>query len=118
MKEEETYFDMTDYVNKRMKDGIRKFYEIIENILREHIDNPIQGEITHEKMKAANISGFIYEKREKIPPTYEWKDNTLSLVVETNCLGIRQGDNLIQQDGNRIPVDEIPVDWYEEKIIY
>ena len=96
----------------------RKLWASIENILHHYIDNPIAGELTKEKLRAANIVGLIYEK-EMFPPKLErFDDQCVTFTLQSNNLGIRQGDMLIQHNGHRMPVSEISVPYYEERFIY
>ena len=111
-------FDLQSYIQERiMKEWHRKVWGEIENILHTHIDNPIDGELTKEKLKAANIKGLIYQE-EQIEPKIEYSDNGVSLTMTSDILGVRQGDTLIQHNGNRMPVSEIPVAWYEMRFCY
>ena len=90
-------------------------------IYREHhaeaYRQPIEGELTKEKMKAANIMGLIHEE-EVFPPKIENIDECVKFTLTSSILGVRQGDMLIMHNGNRMPINEIPVPWYEERFIY
>jgi hypothetical protein len=111
-------FDLVEYINKKVFGEFSKeVWSNIEKILHEHIDNPIEGELTKEKLKAANIMGIIHQK-EQFPPKVDVSVEGVSMTLTSDILGIRQGDMLIQHNGNRMPVDEIPVEWYEERFIY
>lgn len=111
-------FDLVEYINKKVFGEFSKeVWGNIEKILHEHIDNPIEGELTKEKLKAANIMGIIHQK-EQFPPKVDVSVKGVSMTLTSDILGIRQGDMLIQHNGNRMPVDEIPVEWYEERFIY
>ena len=113
-------FDLQGYMQKKVFAEMRKrLWDTFEHILRNHIDNPIVGELTKEKLKAADIRGLIRDDDEQdMKIDTKSDDKNVIMTIYTNWLGVRQGDMLIQENGNRIPVDEIPCKWYEEHFIY
>jgi hypothetical protein len=115
---EQADFDLLGYVQNRiMKELHDHEWGSIQNILHTHIDNPIDGELTKQKLKAANIKGLIYQE-ESIDPQVDWSAKGMNIIMTSNILGIRQGDTLIQHNGNRMPVGEIPVAWFEMRFCY
>jgi hypothetical protein len=115
---EQADFDLLGYVQNRiMKELHDHEWGYIQNILHTHIDNPIDGELTKQKLKAANIKGLIYQE-ESIDPQVDWSAKGMNIIMTSNILGIRQGDTLIQHNGNRMPVGEIPVAWFEMRFCY
>ena len=115
---DDAQFDLVEYVQKKIfGEFSHEVWSNIEKILHEYIDNPIVGELTKEKLKTSNIMGIIHQK-EQIPPKVDMSEKGVTMTVTSEILGIRQGDMLIQHNGNRMHVNEIPVDWYEERFIY
>ena len=117
---EHAAFDLQGYVQQKlMKEMSKRLWGAIEDILHNHIDNPIEGELTKEKLKAADIRGLIHDADEQDMKVDTTSDPmNVNFTITTNLLGVRQGDMLIQENGKRIPVDEIPCNWYEERFIY
>ena len=63
---EHAAFDLQGYVQQKlMKDMAKRLWGAIEDILHNHIDNPIEGELTKEKLKAADIRGLIHDADEQ-----------------------------------------------------
>ena len=96
---------------------VKRENDALENILRSHIDNPIVGEITKDKLKASGVSGII--RRKDLPlPEMEKTDKGIRYTLQSDMLGISQGDMLIQFSGARMLLCDIPCEWYEEKFDY
>jgi hypothetical protein len=111
-------FDLQSYVQEKIiKEFNHNLWQSIENIMRTYIDNPIEGELTKEKIRDANIMGIIHQE-EPFPPKVDVSPKGVNLTLTSDILGVRQGDTLITHEGKRMPVSEIPVPWYEERFIY
>ena len=118
MEIDKEQFDLVDYVQRSlMKESAKRENSALENILRNFIDNPIDGEITPEKLKAANVKGIIMRKFEALPEI-QYKEKSVVLTFQSNLLGISQNDMLIMINGARMPLSEIPYEWYEMRFIY
>ena len=98
--------------NMLMEQCMREFRKqeeaAIEKILREYIDNPIVGEITREKVKAAGIRGIVYDADMDGRAFSEIKTegNNVRLVMTSALLGIAQGHWLIAHNGLRRMLSE------------
>lgn len=79
---------------------------VIEDILRHHIENPIEGEITREKIAAAGILGIVYDEEMDRLPFSEVKvgDKSVTFEVTSALLGVVQGEWLIGPGGIRRPL--------------
>lgn len=100
---ENAQFDLIGYVQKKMQE---KIYEAVEDILRKYIDNPIEGELTREKVKAAGIRSVFFRDD---PPElkYESQDEkNVNLTFTTNLIGVAQGNWMILPNGARRPLTE------------
>ena len=118
MELDKEQFDLVEYVERSfMKESAKRENSALENILRNFIDNPIAGEITPEKLKAANVQGIIRRKFEALPEI-QYKEKSVVLTFQSNLLGISQNDMLIMINGERMPLSEIPYEWYEMRFIY
>ena len=112
-------FDLIGYIQeKMMKEFSTGLWRGIENILHLYIDHPIEGELTKEKMKAAGVMGLIHEKYPKPWDIDTSSDKDVKVTINSSILGVRQGDMLIQFNGDRMHISCIPVEWYEERFIY
>lgn len=112
-------FDLIGYIQKKMmKEFSTGLWKGIENILHLYIDHPIEGELTKEKMKAAGVMGLIHEKYPKPLDIDTSSDKDVKVTINSSILGVRQGDMLIQFNGDRMHISCIPVEWYEERFIY
>ena len=112
-------FDLIGYIQeKMMKEFSTGLWKGIENILHLYIDHPIEGELTKEKMKAAGVMGLIHEKFPKPWDIDTSSDKDVKVTINSSILGVRQGDMLIQFNGDRMHISCIPVEWYEECFIY
>lgn len=112
-------FDLIGYIQeKMMKEFSTGLWKGIENILHLYIDNPIEGELTKEKMKAAGVMGLIHEKYPKPWDIDTSSGKDVKVTINSSILGVRQGDMLIQFNGDRMHISCIPVEWYEERFIY
>ena len=96
-------------------DGLKKKeWEVIEDILRHHIDNPIEGELTREKVKAAGIRGVMYS--DEFPQSKIEEDgNDIRFSITSGLMGVVQGDWLIGQGGARRPLTDKERDFYERQ---
>ena len=94
-------------------DGLKKKeWEVIDDILHHHIDNPIDGELTKEKVKAAGIRGVMYS--DEFPQSKIEEDgNDIRFSVTSGLMGVVQGDWLIGQGGARRPLTDKERDFYE-----
>ena len=100
---ENAQFDLIGYVQKKMQE---KIYEAAEDILRKYIDNPIEGELTREKVKAAGIRSVFFRDD---PPElkYESQDEkNVNFTFTTNLIGVAQGNWMILPNGARRPLTE------------
>lgn len=100
---ENAQFDLIGYVQKKMQE---KIYEAVEDILRKYIDNPIDGELTREKVKAAGIRSVFFRDD---PPElkYESQDEkNVNFTFTTNLIGVAQGNWMILPNGARRPLTE------------
>ena len=112
-------FDLIGYIQeKMMKEFSTGLWKGIENILHLYIDHPIEGELTKEKMKAAGVMGLIHEKFPKPWDIDTSSDKDVKVTINSSILGVRQGDMLIQFNGDRMHISCIPVEWCEERFIY
>ena len=100
---ENAQFDLIGYVQKKMQE---KIYEAVEDILRKYIDNPIEGELTREKVKAAGIRSVFF--RDDSPELkYESQDEkNVNFTFTTNLIGVAQGNRMILPNGARRPLTE------------
>ena len=118
MEIDKEQFDLVDHVQRSlMKESAKRENAALENILRNFIDNPIVGEITTEKLKSANVQGIIRRKFEALPEI-QYKEKSVVLTFQSNLLGISQNDMLIMINGARMPLSDIPYEWYEMRFIY
>ena len=100
---ENAQFDLIGYVQKKMQE---KIYEAVEDILRKYIDNPIEGKLTREKVKAAGIRSVFFRDD---PPElkYESQDEkNVNFTLTTNLIGVAQGNWMILPNGARRPLTE------------
>lgn len=100
---ENAQFDLIGYVQNKMQE---KIYEAVEDILRKYIDNPIEGELTREKVKAAGIRSVFFRDE---PPElkYESQDEkNVNFTLTTNLIGVAQGNWMILPNGARRPLTE------------
>lgn len=100
---ENAQFDLIGYVQKKMQE---KIYEAVEDIMRKYIDNPIEGELTREKVKAAGIRSVFFRDD---PPElkYESQDEkNVNFTFTTNLIGVAQGNWMILPNGARRPLTE------------
>lgn len=96
-------YDIVDYSVGLLRDRQR---EDIENILRHHIDNPISGEITLEALEERNIVSVVYWKFRVIDRMLDLSLPGVVFRIPDLFLGVRQGVNIIQRDGNRLRIDD------------
>ena len=96
--------NMTEMIEEQtIHNFFKKEREIVEKILREYIDNPIKGEITREKIKAAGIRAVVYDEDMNGEPLPEIKatDGCISLTITSALIGVAQGNYMISADGLR-----------------
>lgn len=85
----------------------KRQFEDIEYILRHHIDNPIlSGEITLEVLQERNIISIVFWKFRVIDRSFELSLPGVSVGIPDLFVGVRQGVNIIQRDGNRLRIDD------------
>ena len=96
---------------------VKRENDAIEKILRVYIDHPIVGEITKEKVRDSGVQGII-KRKDLVLPEQEEIENGFRYTLTSDILGLSQGNFLIQSNGNRIPLDEIPCLWYEERFVF
>jgi hypothetical protein len=104
---------MTDLRNKEKR--ILSESDAIEDILRNHIDNPILGEITLEALRERNIKSLVFWKLRAIPIEHEVTDTRISFMIPSSLVGVRQGDHIITPDGTKKQITpELMANCYEE----
>jgi hypothetical protein len=98
---------------KQTVDGLhKKEMAMIKDILRHHIDCPIEGELTREKVKAAGIRGVMYS--DNFPQSrIEHDGNGICISVTSGLMGVVQGDWLIGQGGARRPLTDKERHYFE-----
>ena len=107
--------DPMEVVMKQAVDGLhKKEMAVIEDILRHHIDCPIEGELTREKVKAAGIRGVMYSDNF---PQSRIEDNgkDICISVTSGLMGVVQGDWLIGEGGARRPLTEKERNYFERQ---
>ena len=107
--------DPMEVVMKQAMDGLhKKEMAVIEDILCHHIDGPIEGELTREKVKAAHIRGVMYSDNF---PQLKTGDNgkDICISVTSGLMGVVQGDWLIGEGGARRPLTEKERDFCERQ---
>ena len=104
-----------EVVMKQAMDGLyKKEMAVIEDILRHHIECPIEGELTREKVKAAHIRGVMYSDNfPQLKADNNGKDICISVTI--GLMGVVQGDWLIGAGGARRPLTEKERDYYERQ---
>jgi hypothetical protein len=85
-------------------------WQQVEDIIRHHIDIPIKGELTREKIKAAGSRTVFY--RDDGPhlsldyPVHEDENGNISMTFDSGLIGLVQGHTLIMPDGTRRPLTD------------
>ena len=97
-------------MNKMEEDELRT----IEDILRHHIERPIEGEITREKIKAACIRGIAYDKKGP-KANFENRGNETVFTVTSALLGVVQGNWLIGAGGVCRPLTDEERKFFDEQ---
>jgi len=103
----EATFDLMKYVQDRCA---KATWQQVEGIIRHHIDSPIKGELTREKIKAAGIRTVFY--RDDGPhlsldyPVHEDENGNISMTFDSGLIGLVQGHTLIMPDGTRRPLTD------------
>ena len=99
----EPTFDLVKYVQNQCS---KMTMQQMEYILHHYIDNPIEGELTPEKIKAAGIRTAFYHSPhiDLDYPVHEDKDGNISMKFDSGLIGIAQGHTLIKPDGTRRPL--------------
>ena len=91
-------------------------FDAVINILRNHIDNPISGEITLEALRERNIKSIVLWKEHAVPTDYKETDKEIFITIASSLVGVRQGDVIITPAGEKIQVTpELMKNCYEEK---
>ena len=108
---EHAQFDLMAYVQQKYQ---KEVWGAVEHILRHHIDCPIEGELTREKVKAAHIRGVMYSDNF---PQSRIEDNgkDICISVTIGLMGVVQGNWLIGAGGARRPLTEKECDYYERQ---
>ena len=102
-EKDKAQIDLVEYVNQQYRKGVMA---AVEHILRNHIDNPIQGEITREKIKAAGVRSVFFQDASSVPEV-QFNDKGVNVTMSTNLIGIAQGHYMIMYDGTRRPLTPI-----------
>ncbi len=100
---ENAQFDLLAYVQQKYQKAV---WEAVEHILRNHIDNPIDGELTREKIKAAGIRSVFFSSD---PPNLEFEkcdEKEVTYRMTSNLIGVAQGHWMIYYNGARRPLTE------------
>ena len=100
---ENAQFDLMAYVQQKYQ---RAVWGAVEHILRNHIDNPIEGELTREKIKAAGIRSVFFSEE---PPNLEFEkcdEKEVSCKLTSNLIGVAQGHWMIHYNGARRPLTD------------
>lgn len=95
---ENAQFDLMAYVQEKYQKAV---WGAVEHILRNHIDNPIVGELTREKLKEAGIRSFcVYEYLPHLE--FEKSDEKeISCKLTSDLMGVVQGHWVVYHDGTR-----------------
>lgn len=93
-----------EYIYKAQKELAQKVWNGVEFILRNQIDNPIEGDITLEKLRERHIISFVYDKVLP-PPRIKVDEKNIYCEIDSDFLGVRQGGYIITLNGNRIGID-------------
>jgi len=104
-----------DTIMKQTIDELhKKEMDVIEDILRHHIDCPIDGELTREKIKSAGIRGVMYS--DEFPQSrIENDDKGIRISITSGLMGVVQGDWLIGEGGARRPLTDKEREYYERQ---
>ena len=100
---EHAQFDLMAYVQQKYQKAV---WGEVEHILRNHIDNPIVGELTREKIKAAGIRSVFFSEK---PPNLEFEkrdEKGISYKFTSNLIGVAQGHWMIHYNGARRPLTD------------
>ena len=100
---ENAQFDLMAYVQQKYQKAV---WGAVEHILRNHIDNPIVGELTKEKIKAAGIRSVFFSEE---PPNLEFEkcdEKEVSCKLTSNLIGVAQGHWMICYNGARRPLTD------------
>ena len=100
---ENAQFDLLAYVQQKYQKAV---WEAVEHILRNHIDNPIEGELTREKIKAAGIRSVFFSSD---PPNLELEkcdEKEVTCRMTSNLIGVAQGHWMIYYNGARRPLTD------------
>ena len=95
---ENAQFDLMAYVQQKYQKAV---WGAVEHILRNHIDNPIEGELTREKIKEAGIRSVFFSEE---PPNLEFEkcdEKEVSCKLTSNLIGVAQGRWMIYYNGAR-----------------
>lgn len=87
-------------MERMFNDLQNKEWQMIENIIRCHIDNPIEGDLTPQKFRERNLVSVVYENSFSFPSIQETPVD-VTITVRSSLIGVRQGDVIIRPDGSR-----------------
>ena len=111
-------FDLKNYVTQRCREAT---WKQVEYMLRHYIDNPIEGEITADTLKAAGVISIFFDKdspRVSVDyPVHEDENGNISLKIDTGLIGIAQGYMLIKPDGTRRPLSYSELDYLSKQVL-
>ncbi len=106
--EQTDYNPSTDLMERLSREFHKQECDAIVKILREYIDNPIVGEITREKVKAAGVRSVVYDMDMDDKTFSEIKNegNEVRITMKRALLGVAQGHWLIAHNGVRRRLSE------------
>lgn len=94
-------FDPQQIAMERMFNDLQdKEWQMIENIIRCHINNPIEGDLTPQKFRERNLVSVVYENINSLPFIQETTGG-FTMTLRSSLIGVRQGDVIIRPDGSR-----------------
>ena len=100
---ENAQFDLMAYLQQKY---LKAVWGAVEHILRNHIDNPIVGELTREKIKEAGIRSVFFSE---VSPNLEFEkcdEKGVSYKLISNLIGVAQGHWMIHYNGARRPLTD------------
>ena len=104
---EHAQFDMMVYMQERCA---KATWQQVDDIIRTHIDSPIKGELTREKIKAAGIRAVFYRDDglhlSLDYQVHEDENGNISMTFDSGLIGLVQGHTLIMPDGTRRPLTD------------
>ena len=100
---EHAQFDLMAYVQQKNQ---KEVWGAVEHILRNHIDNPIVGELTREKIKAAGIRCVFFSEESPNLEFVKCDEKEVSCKFTYNLIGVAQGHWMIHYNGARRPLTD------------